>query len=99
TPDIREKMQNANAIGLFSFYEGLPNSICEGMAVGKPVISTDVSDAKNLVNQDNGFLCDAHSERSIAFAISQFLKTDRNTLNKMGVESRRRAEKLFDKEK
>ncbi|MFA7686567.1 MAG: glycosyltransferase [Moheibacter sp.] len=99
TPNVLEKMQNADAIGLFSLYEGLPNSICEGMAVGKPIISTDVSDAKNLVTPQNGFLCDATSEKSIAYAISQFLRTDSNTLNKMGVKSRKIAEKLFDREK
>ena len=35
---IHKKVQEADAIGLFSFYEGFPNAICEGMACAKPIV-------------------------------------------------------------
>ncbi|MCC5936788.1 MAG: glycosyltransferase family 4 protein [Lunatimonas sp.] len=98
TESIKEKMLEADAIGLFSFYEGLSNSLCEGMALGKPVISTDVSDAKYFVTKENGFICEAHDPKSIANAIKEFLNTDRAILKRMGLKSREIAELHLNKE-
>ena len=37
-------MIDADAVGIFSIYEGLSNTICEAMCLGKIVITTDISD-------------------------------------------------------
>ncbi|MDA9872687.1 glycosyltransferase, partial [Saprospiraceae bacterium] len=50
TPKIHEYMMTVDAVALFSFYEGQPNTIIEGMSCGKPVICSNVSDIPTLLN-------------------------------------------------
>jgi|WetSurSiteA1Bulk_404760.scaffolds.fasta_scaffold05189_3 glycosyltransferase involved in cell wall biosynthesis len=96
--EILFALQNADAIGLFSFFEGLPNAICEGMACGKPIIASDVSDNSRIVtNHVNGVLCIASDIRSITEALQYLLNTSPEELKKMGKTSREIAEHLFDK--
>jgi glycosyltransferase involved in cell wall biosynthesis len=84
-------------VGLFSEYEGLPNAVCEGMACGKPILMSDVCDARCLVEDGkNGFLCDPHSPESIAKALKNIIRLTNAQLQEMGQESRRKAEILFD---
>lgn len=94
--NIEREFQHATAIGLFSFYEGLPNTICEGMACAKPILMSDVCDARILVRDGtNGFLCNPHSPESIASAFKRLLSLSRDERTAFGQESRRRAELLF----
>lgn len=97
--DIQLSIQEADAVGLFSYFEGLPNAVCEGMACGKPIIATAVSDVPLLVtNNKNGMLCNAEDISSIANALRYFIESSSSTLKSMGQISRKRAEQLFDKE-
>jgi glycosyltransferase involved in cell wall biosynthesis len=86
----------ASAVGLFSFFEGLPNVVCEGMACGKPILLSNVCDAGNLVRDGkNGFLCDPNSRESMANALRRLAATSDQERRQMGLESRRMAEELF----
>jgi glycosyltransferase involved in cell wall biosynthesis len=95
--DLARKFAAASAVGLFSFFEGLPNVVCEGMACGKPILLSRVCDADSLVREGrNGFLCDPASPESMAAAIRRLADLDAGSLRKMGEESRGMAEALFD---
>lgn len=99
TDKIHEVMSQADAVLLPSFCEGLPNAVCEGMALGKPILMSDVCDARNLVQDgSNGFLFNPHSPDSIADAIRRFAKLSHEERNRMGDAGRAKAEKLFDVE-
>jgi glycosyltransferase involved in cell wall biosynthesis len=99
TQSIAAEFSDASAIGLFSHYEGLPNAVCEGMACGKPIVMTDVCDARHLVEEGkNGFLCDPRSPASIAEALRRMASLTTGERQQMGLESRRRAEQLFDED-
>lgn len=95
TTDIANLMNEADVVGLFSTSEGLPNSICEGMMLGKPVIMTKVSDYDVLVNNSNGFLCDANSTLSIKEALCSVAKLSEHQLIELGNSSKRKAQTLF----
>nr|WP_243259542.1 glycosyltransferase family 4 protein [Eubacterium sp. 1001713B170207_170306_E7] len=95
TTDIYRKMAAADAVGLFSTVEGLPNAVCEGMALGKPIIMSRVSDYEMLV-KGNGILCDPDEPASIAEAISKFVEASDQELCEMGERSRQLASCLFD---
>lgn len=95
THEIYKEMCNADAVGLFSLYEGLPNAVCEGMMLGKPILMTRMSDYARLVTKDNGFLCDAEDVQSIKGALVSFLQASDETLESMGRSSRERAMELF----
>jgi glycosyltransferase involved in cell wall biosynthesis len=92
---IQERYRAADAVGLFSFYEGLPNTICEAMACGKPVVMSAVSDAHRLMDTERGFFCDPTQEASIADALRALLATPDARLRAMGAANRAKAEELF----
>lgn len=95
TKCIYDEMANADAVGLFSTVEGLPNVICEGMMMGKPVIMTRISDYQVMFSDNNGFLCDAKEYSSIASALKEFIYTPLDILTEMGKRSRKLALELF----
>ena len=98
TKDIANKMHEADVVALFSELEGLPNAICEGMMLGKPIIMSRVSDYEKLVDDSNGFLCDWNNPKSIKGALMSAVKLSENELDKMGNSSRLKAHKYFSKE-
>ena len=94
--NIYKEMIHADIVGLFSLYEGLPNAICEGMACGKPVLSTNVSDVSRLVrNNVNGFIIENTDSDSIYEGLKSALNASVETLVSMGNKSREMAEELF----
>ena len=97
TSNIHEMMSQSDAVVLPSFYEGLPNAVCEGMALGMPILMSAVCDAGNLVQEgSNGFLFDPRNPSSVADAIVRFARLSREERTGMGRASRARAEVLFD---
>lgn len=99
-PEIENIIRQADAIGLFSFFEGLPNTVCEGMACGKPVIASAVSDVPLLIeDQTGGVLCDPTDVSSIANALRYLLKCRPEQLRQMGQHNRAKAENIFDSNK
>lgn len=99
TRDISGEFSRADAVGLFSIFEGLPNVVCEGMACGKPILLSNVCDAGSLVQDGkNGFLCDPNSPESIASAFKRLAAMSSEGRRQMGLESRTLAEELFDEQ-
>lgn len=98
TSKILEVVQEADAVALFSFYEGLPNAVCEGMALGKPIIISNVSDNANLIIENKGgFLFNPKEPESIAGAIRKLINLSNEELIQFGNFNRKRATELFDK--
>ena len=98
TNKIGEIMTRADVVALFSVAEGLPNAICEGMMLGKPIIMTRISDYKQMVDDTNGFLCDSDHLQSINSAIVDAVKCSEDRLMAMGRKSKEVAERLFSPE-
>lgn len=97
TTDIVSEYRGCDVVLLASFFEGLPNTVCEAMACGRPVLMSAVCDAGNLVHDGvNGFLFDPGSPRSIAEAIKRFSLLTEDERETFGRNSRRMAEALFD---
>lgn len=84
TDHIHDEMAKADFVSLFSFMEGLPNAILEGMALKKPIVMSKVSDYAVLVNEENGFLCDPADPADIAKAIRSALAITPEQRTKMG---------------
>ena len=95
TTDIANRINEADMVGLFSTSEGLPNSICEGMMLGKPIIMTRVSDYDVLVDASNGFLCDADNPQSISQALILAANLTNSELETLGNQSLQKAQELF----
>ena len=97
THNIKEPIQQADIIGLFSFFEGLPNVVCEGMALGKPIIASNVSDVPLLVEDNiNGKLVDPQDPESIADGLRFFIQATESNLEEMGSKSREKTNGLLN---
>ena len=80
---------------LTSRREGLPNSILEAMAMGLPVVTTDVAGAKELVvNGETGFVVPQQDGDRSAYAILSIVGDDHRRLC-MGRAGRQRVEREF----
>lgn len=97
--EILPIIQLADAIGLFSFYEGLPNIICEAMSCAKPVICTNISDMPDLFTHDSSLLCDPESAVSIARGLNNLALLSNAQLVQIGKKNRSVAMEKFDKRK
>ena len=96
TNDIRTKMQYADVVGLFSKYEGLPNVICEAMTIGKPVMSSNVSDLPFLLNGTNNILFDPQKKTEIIKAFEKLITTSKKELFEIGLDNRSISLNLFE---
>lgn len=99
TSDIINKMATADIIALFSDVEGMPNSIIEGMALGKPILMTKVSDFKLLVDEQNGIIVEDSSIASIKKALITASQLSAVQLERMGNASKTKAVQFFESEK
>jgi glycosyltransferase involved in cell wall biosynthesis len=92
--DVPELLSNHHALILGSFYEGLPNAICEALASGRPVLASDIGDHPILIqNNKTGFLFDPNKPEDIAECIYKFTQLSQKELTAMGHKARQFAEK------
>lgn len=81
-----------------SFHEGLPNVVMEAMAMGKPIIATNVCGVPEIVvDGDTGVLVNPYRPSEIAGAI-HFLFRDAEKYQRMGKSSLERIQTHFDRD-
>jgi glycosyltransferase involved in cell wall biosynthesis len=94
--DVRPALQRASVFVLPSYREGVPRSTQEAMALGLPIVTTDVPGCREtVVEGKNGFLVPAQDAAALAKAMENFLLNP-DRIVPMGRESRRIAEQQFD---
>lgn len=98
TTDIANRMNEADVVALFSSSEGLPNAICEGMMLGKPIVMTRVSDYETLVDKRNGCLCDWDEPESIKNVLTEMIFSSNEKLFDMGGCSQEKGIGLFSED-
>jgi glycosyltransferase involved in cell wall biosynthesis len=96
TDDVRPFVEESAAIVLPSYREGLPRSLLEGGAMGRPLIATDVPGCREVVeDRVNGFLCEVRNPSSLAKAMKRFVDLPEEQRASMGAASRRKIEAEF----
>lgn len=96
--DIRNLLAMADVFVLPSYREGMPRSIIEAMAMGKPVVATNIRGCREEVfNGKTGFLVPIKNPRKLATAILKILKNEK-LASKMGQNGRIRVEAEFNEE-
>lgn len=72
--EIAAAMQNADALIMFSNFEGMPVTIIEAQCCGLPVIATKVGYIPNMVLESQGILVDPVNESGLKNAVLEFIK-------------------------
>ncbi|MBU2897379.1 glycosyltransferase [Vibrio hepatarius] len=73
-----------------------PLVLKEAMAVGTPVITTNIMGCKEIVTPDTGFLVNEKSVKELREAIEHFAKLSRQDKTELGIRSRTRIEQSFN---
>jgi glycosyltransferase involved in cell wall biosynthesis len=77
-------------------WEGMPNTVLEGMACGLPVVATRASGLDQLVKDGcNGYLVDINDPSALAERLADLINNPHER-RRMGKESRKIAEREFD---
>jgi len=99
THDVRPFLAQAHAVVLPSYREGLPRSLLEAAAVGRPLLASDVPGCREVVEaQVNGLLFPAGSPAGLADAIRHWLDLSTQERSAMGQAARRTAEQRFSEQ-
>lgn len=97
--DIPTVMKASDTFILPSYREGLPRSIIEAMAMGKPIIATNIRGCREEVFPgENGFLVEKENALELEKAMISMLENP-GFVSKYGKRSREIVEDLFDEEK
>ena len=93
--DIPGEYAQAHIAVLPSYREGLPKSLIEAAACGRPIVATDVPGCREAcVDGKTGLLVPARSVEPLADALER-LTLDATLRHRLGGNARRRAEEVF----
>jgi len=96
TDDVRSHIAAASVYVLPSYREGMPRTILEAMAMGRPVVTTDVPGCREtVIDGENGFLVPVGDSVALAAAMERFIRQP-EIIVAMGTRSRAIIEEKFD---
>jgi glycosyltransferase involved in cell wall biosynthesis len=95
---VRPEIADADCVVLPSYYrEGIPRSLLEAVAMGRPLIAADSIGTREPVrNGRNGFLCRPRDPQDLASKMLAMAALSPQERLAMGEASRRIAEERFD---
>jgi glycosyltransferase involved in cell wall biosynthesis len=97
TDDVRPYLAEADCIVLPSYREGVPHSLLEAAAVGRPIIATNVAGCKDVVDHNsNGLLCKVKDPADLAEKMIHMVRLPYEQRLEMGAKGRKKVTSQFD---
>lgn len=98
--DVREILKNVHCVIHPTYYpEGLSNVLLESCATGRPIITTDRSGCREVVdNGVNGFIIKQQDSEDLIEKVKMFMQMSYEARKEMGIAGRRKVEKEFDRQ-
>ncbi|PSW57450.1 glycosyltransferase family 4 protein [Photobacterium leiognathi] len=96
TTDVRPFIENCSIYVLPSYHEGMPRTVLEAMAMGRPILTTDVPGCREtVVNGENGWLVEKANVEQLVERMVWFIE-NQNQWPVMGKKSHTMANEKFD---
>lgn len=100
TDDVRPYIEQAHALVLPSYREGMPRTVLEAAAMGRPAIVTDVPGCRHAIEPGvTGWLCEVRNPESLAEVMQRFVAMGPEQRQAAGDSARRRMEEQFSEER
>ncbi|MEB7543267.1 glycosyltransferase family 4 protein [Enterobacter huaxiensis] len=98
TDHVEDELKKSDCVVLPSYYrEGVPKSLLEAAAIGRPIITTDNVGCREVVDDGlNGFLCEPRSLISLVNSLEKFILLSPTEKVNMSIMSREKVQKEFD---
>lgn len=88
-PALLQLMARMDALCLPSYREGVPRSVIEGLASGRPVLATNIRGSRELVvHERNGYLAKPGDVESLAAGLRWLLEHSADDFDRMGQDAR-----------
>jgi glycosyltransferase involved in cell wall biosynthesis len=95
--DVRPFIAAADCVVLPSYREGVPRTLMEASAMGRPIVATDVPGCREVVADGiNGLLCEVRNAESLAARLAQILDMSGAARRAMGERGRQKVTAEFD---
>ena len=99
TDKIIDEIKNSSCVVLPSYREGKSRVLLEAMAIGRPIIASDVPGCKDLINYGkNGFITSARNPIDLENKMIKMIDLSLEEKNMMGIEGRKIIEENYDVE-
>ncbi|MEZ8062829.1 MULTISPECIES: glycosyltransferase family 4 protein [Vibrio] len=96
TTDVRPFIENCSIYVLPSYHEGMPRTVLEAMAMGRPILTTDVPGCREtVVDGENGWLVPKADAKALADKMIWFIE-NQEQWSVMGEKSHTMANEKFD---
>ena len=99
TEDVRPLIELSHVLVLPSYREGMPRTVLEAAAMGRPAIVSDVPGCRQAIEQNvTGWLCEVKNSRSLAHAMERVLNMTSNERQQAGHAARERMVEMFSED-
>ncbi|EPE8508773.1 glycosyltransferase family 4 protein [Vibrio alginolyticus] len=96
TTDVRPFIENCAIYVLPSYHEGMPRTVLEAMAMGRPILTTDVPGCREtVIDGENGWLVEKANAEQLAEKMIWFIE-NQDKWQEMGKSSHDMAYEKFD---
>jgi glycosyltransferase involved in cell wall biosynthesis len=94
---VKPYLTDADCVVLPSYREGVPRSLLEAAAMGRPIVTTDAVGCRDAVEDGmNGLLCRVADASDLADKLLQMMEMSGPDRARMGQAGRRKMELEFD---
>ena len=99
TDDVSIFIKESSCVVLPSYREGTSRVLLEAAAMGRPIVTTDVTGCREIVEDGiNGFLCKSKDSTDLAAKMADLVLLSHEKRQEMGKKGRRKVEEKFNQD-
>ncbi|MGO1372085.1 MAG: glycosyltransferase family 4 protein [Senegalia sp. (in: firmicutes)] len=97
--NVHQYIKESHVVVLPSYHEGMANVLLEAASTGRPLIASNIPGCKETFDENiSGFGIEIRDTNDLALKIEKFINLSCDKKKQMGIASRNKMEKQFDRE-